>query len=277
MITHSQEVLEARRARLPALQRPHHRQGHRRHASTATSATTASPATTTNLPDARRRWRRWPSERPDAANRSRPHASCSPVLGDFGGHITGDDIAHLEVHGNEVVGAHLVPGLAGRRRPARRRHRGLHPPATRARASPSRCTCASACCPPRACSASSCTSRSEEDSLRLGAGALHLPQRRRHHPQDGRRGRHRARAPPTSTSSGTCTAPRAACSSCPRRRVRVGEGARFKTEFELIKGMAGVIDFDYEVDCDAHSTLDMIARIIGRGHDTDHASARPAA
>ena len=53
----------------------------------------------------------------------------------------------------------------------------------------------------------------------------------------------------------------------PKTRVHVGEGGRFKTEFELIKGMAGVIDFDYEVDCDAFSTLDMIARIIGRGHD----------
>ena len=25
-------------------------------------------------------------------------------LGDFGAHFTGDDVAHLEVHGNEVVG-----------------------------------------------------------------------------------------------------------------------------------------------------------------------------
>jgi uncharacterized protein len=32
-------------------------------------------------------------------------------LGDFGGHAKGDDIAHLEVHGNEVVGSHLVPGF----------------------------------------------------------------------------------------------------------------------------------------------------------------------
>ncbi len=53
----------------------------------------------------------------------------------------------------------------------------------------------------------------------------------------------------------------------PKTRVHIKEGGRFKTEFELIKGMAGVIDFDYEVDCDAFSTLDMIARIIGRGHD----------
>lgn len=32
-------------------------------------------------------------------------------LGDFGAHFSGDDVAHLEVSGNEVVGAHLVPGL----------------------------------------------------------------------------------------------------------------------------------------------------------------------
>jgi len=42
--------------------------------------------------------------------------------------------------------------------------------------------------------------------------------------------------------------------------VRVTEGGRFRTEFEPLEGIAGVIDF--EVDCDAHSTLDMIARIL---------------
>ena len=54
----------------------------------------------------------------------------------------------------------------------------------------------------------------------------------------------------------------------PKTRVQLGEGARFKTEFELIKGQAGVIDFDYDADCDAHSILEMVTRIIGRGHDT---------
>jgi len=32
-------------------------------------------------------------------------------LGAYGSHFTGDDVAHLEVNGNEVVGSHLVPGL----------------------------------------------------------------------------------------------------------------------------------------------------------------------
>ena len=54
----------------------------------------------------------------------------------------------------------------------------------------------------------------------------------------------------------------------PKTLVPLGEGARFKTEFELIKGHAGVIDFDYEADCDAQSILEMVTRIIGRGHDT---------
>ena len=49
----------------------------------------------------------------------------------------------------------------------------------------------------------------------------------------------------------------------PKTLVLIGEGGRFKTEFELVKGRAGVIDFDYEADCDAQSTLEMITRIIG--------------
>ena len=32
-------------------------------------------------------------------------------LGSYGSHFSGDDVAHLEVSGNEVVGSHLVPGL----------------------------------------------------------------------------------------------------------------------------------------------------------------------
>ncbi len=53
----------------------------------------------------------------------------------------------------------------------------------------------------------------------------------------------------------------------PKTMVHIGEGGRFKTEFELIQGRAGVIDFDYEADCDAQSILEMITRIIGRGSD----------
>ncbi len=35
-------------------------------------------------------------------------------LGAFGAHFTGEDVAHLEVNGNEVVGSHLVPGWISR-------------------------------------------------------------------------------------------------------------------------------------------------------------------
>jgi Fe-S cluster assembly scaffold protein SufB len=54
----------------------------------------------------------------------------------------------------------------------------------------------------------------------------------------------------------------------PKTLVQIGEGARFRTEFELIKGQAGVIDFDYDAECGSHSILEMVTRIIARGHDT---------
>jgi len=54
----------------------------------------------------------------------------------------------------------------------------------------------------------------------------------------------------------------------PKAKVTVEEGARFKTEFELIKGRCGKIEFDYETTCLARSTLEMVARISGRENDT---------
>ena len=53
----------------------------------------------------------------------------------------------------------------------------------------------------------------------------------------------------------------------PKANVTVLEGGRFKTEFELIKGRVGKIDFGYETECHAHGTVDMVARISGRGDD----------
>ncbi|MFO8057644.1 MAG: SufD family Fe-S cluster assembly protein [bacterium] len=53
----------------------------------------------------------------------------------------------------------------------------------------------------------------------------------------------------------------------PKAKVDLAEDARFKTEFELIKGRVGVIDIDYEVTCAARSTLDMMARVSGREDD----------
>lgn len=53
----------------------------------------------------------------------------------------------------------------------------------------------------------------------------------------------------------------------PRAKVTVAEGARFATEFELIRGRAGRIEFDYDCVVKAHATLEMVARIGGRGDD----------
>jgi uncharacterized protein len=53
----------------------------------------------------------------------------------------------------------------------------------------------------------------------------------------------------------------------PKARITVGEGARFSTEFELVKGPVGTIDIDYEIEALAHSVVDMLARIRGCGDD----------
>lgn len=186
-------------------------------------------------------------------------------LGEFGGHVKGDDIAHLEVHGNQVVGAHLVPGLQvdvdeldegieawihvdRGVRIARPVHLcfGMLPAAGLQRIvmhveaeEGSFASVQAHCTFPNAVDI---THRMDADVV-VGPGATYEYFERHLHGAEG----------------GVLVVP--------KTKVRVGEGARFKTEFELIKGMAGEIDFDYEVDCDAQSTLDMIARIIGRGRD----------
>jgi hypothetical protein len=53
----------------------------------------------------------------------------------------------------------------------------------------------------------------------------------------------------------------------PKAKVRVEEGGRFKTEFELIKGRVGNLDIDYDVECRANSVAELLARINGRKDD----------
>ena len=56
----------------------------------------------------------------------------------------------------------------------------------------------------------------------------------------------------------------------PVTKVRLGEGARFSTEFELIKGAAGVIELDYAAEVEKDATVDMKTRIFGRLEDSIH-------
>ncbi|MBN1809024.1 MAG: SufD family Fe-S cluster assembly protein [Planctomycetes bacterium] len=53
----------------------------------------------------------------------------------------------------------------------------------------------------------------------------------------------------------------------PKAAVRVDEGGRFRTEFELIKGRVGRMDIDYETTCLKEAVMEMIARISGSGGD----------
>ncbi|MDP8255088.1 MAG: SufD family Fe-S cluster assembly protein [Candidatus Alcyoniella australis] len=53
----------------------------------------------------------------------------------------------------------------------------------------------------------------------------------------------------------------------PKAKVTLHEGARFKTEFELVKGRVGELDIEYETTCHARSVMEMTARIKGFGHD----------
>lgn len=53
----------------------------------------------------------------------------------------------------------------------------------------------------------------------------------------------------------------------PVARIQLAEGARFSTEFELLKGRVGIIDIDYSTVCQARSSAEMKARIFGRLDD----------
>jgi Fe-S cluster assembly scaffold protein SufB len=53
----------------------------------------------------------------------------------------------------------------------------------------------------------------------------------------------------------------------PKAAVSLGEKAKFKTEFELIRGRVGLIDIDYETTGGSGSTLEMLARVNGIEND----------
>lgn len=53
----------------------------------------------------------------------------------------------------------------------------------------------------------------------------------------------------------------------PRAIIKLGKKAKFKTEFELLKGRVGLIDIDYETICDRESILEMTAKISGLADD----------
>jgi Fe-S cluster assembly scaffold protein SufB len=53
----------------------------------------------------------------------------------------------------------------------------------------------------------------------------------------------------------------------PKSRIALKEGARLKTEFELLSGRVGKIDMDYETVSEKNSVMEMTAKIDGKGKD----------
>ncbi len=56
----------------------------------------------------------------------------------------------------------------------------------------------------------------------------------------------------------------------PKTIITVEEGGRYSTEFELIQGAAGIVDLDYQGYCKKGAVLDMKTRMYGRLADRIH-------
>ncbi|MGM0627805.1 MAG: SufB/SufD family protein [Candidatus Fermentibacterota bacterium] len=179
--------------------------------------------------------------------------------------ITSPDVAHVEIHGNEVLGMHLVPGLeveAEEREDGisatvrvRRGVRiekpvnmcfGLIPESGVQRIrmdveleEGARAAVVSSCTFPNAVE----VLHEMEAEIRLGRDAEYIYlERHVHSPQGG-------------------------VKVVPRSKVYLGEGARFRSDFEMLRGRVGVLDIEYVAECAARSVLEMNARISGRGED----------
>ena len=178
---------------------------------------------------------------------------------------TDTDIAHVEIHGNKVLGVHLVPGFEIE---ADEREDGIAA-SVRVRRG------AQIAQPVRICFGllpeqgvqriqmkvdleedsriavmASCTFPNAVDVLHTmdaeitaRAGSQYAYLERHVHGQEG------------------------GVNVVPRAKVVLEEGSRFRTDFELIRGRVGKIDIDYDAVCHARSTLEMSARISGRGSD----------
>ena len=53
----------------------------------------------------------------------------------------------------------------------------------------------------------------------------------------------------------------------PKAKIHLQDHARYKTDFELLKGRVGTIDIDYETICEPYSVLEMNARVNATHND----------
>ena len=179
--------------------------------------------------------------------------------------VTAPDVAHIEIHENQVLGVHLVPGFeveseersdgigatiyvrkhAKIDRPVRICF-GLIPETGIQRIDMkiyledhSRVAILASCTFPNAVE----VLHTMDAEIHIGKGAEYLYLERHVHGQEG------------------------GVKVVPKARIYLDEDARFRTDFELIKGRVGEIDIDYDATCQGKSILEMAARISGRGND----------
>jgi len=182
------------------------------------------------------------------------------------GHTLGEDVARLEVHHNQVVNAHLVPGL---KVDVQEESDGIN---ARIRVAAgtviekpvhicfgmlpetglqnivldigveenARASILAHCTFPNAVD----VVHKMDAVINVAAGATYSYFERHVHGQHG------------------------GVTVLPNAKVTVGDGGRFKTEFELIKGRVGKIDINYDTICHDHSVLEMIARLSGSQDDS---------
>lgn len=179
--------------------------------------------------------------------------------------VTDPDVAHIEIHANEVLGLHLVPGLEVEaesladgiratlvvrqghkiKQPVRicfglMENTGVQKIDMNVRLEDeSRIAIMASCTFPNAVD----VLHTMDAQIHIGRKAEYLYLERHVHGDEG------------------------GVNVVPKAKIVLGEKARFSTDFELIKGRVGKIDIDYEADCGRNSIIDMAARVSGRADD----------
>ncbi|MFP4446333.1 MAG: SufB/SufD family protein [Desulfosudaceae bacterium] len=180
-------------------------------------------------------------------------------------HVMAPDVAHVEIHGNQVLGLHLVPGLEvaaeemdeGIRAEIIVRENtviekpvricfGMLPESgvqkilmTTRLEDHAAISIVASCTFPNAVD----VRHTMDAEIHIGKGAEYAYLERHVHGDAG----------------GVTVVPRAV--------IHLDEDARFRTDFELIRGRVGHIDMEYEAFCGPRSILEMSARINGTADD----------
>jgi len=180
-------------------------------------------------------------------------------------HIHPDDVAHLEIHGNKVIGQHLLPGLEVTTKEIKdgvevyillKENVKIAKPViicfglmyengvqnirvtTELEKNSSMAVVAN-CTFPKAVK----VLHTMEGEIIVGENAeFSYFERHTHSPSGG-------------------------VTVVPRTKAVLKKGAHFRTDFELIKGRVGAIDIDYEAECMENSVIEMTARISGKQND----------